>query len=248
VNGGGSQRFVLVEILLVSCTVLFLELALIRWLPANIYSLAFFSNLVLLAAFYGFGLGNLCGTLRFDMMRVWPFYVCVFVAVVLLLRDLEVLIPERSAEWIWSRYRGDQISSGNFEVPIEIVLIALFFAVAAVFVPLGQRLARLMVRVESLNFYNFDLLGSLIGIAFFAVMSAAATRPHVWFALAAILVLPVLVGGNRQRSILLALPLVAVIALAWHTSKGEIWSPYYSILTRPSASGIQVFVNRLCHQ
>ena len=242
------RREALSEVLLISATMLFLELALIRWLPANIYSLAFFSNLVLMATFYGFGLGNLLGRLSTPLMKIWPFYLVLLIAVVLLLREADILIPAESSEWIWSRYQDDQISRGRLQIPLEAVLIALFFLVAFLFVPLGQRLAHVMVKVESLSFYDFDLLGSLAGIALFSLASATGAPPYLWFlgvALLASLILRRLAG---RLWLLFTLPLLVVAALTWHFGRGETWSPYYSIMTKPNGANLQVFVNRLYHQ
>ena len=47
------------RILLASALMLFLELALIRWLGANIVHLSYFSNFVLLGSFLGIGIGFL---------------------------------------------------------------------------------------------------------------------------------------------------------------------------------------------
>jgi hypothetical protein len=47
------------RLLLASALMLFLELALIRWLGANIVHLSYFSNFVLLGSFLGIGLGFL---------------------------------------------------------------------------------------------------------------------------------------------------------------------------------------------
>ena len=241
-------RRVLFEILLISCTVLFLELALIRWLPANVYSLAFFSNLVLIATFYGFGLGSLLGRLSTPLMKAWPFYLLFFTGLVLLLREADVLVPQESLEWIWSRYRDDQISRGRFQIPLEAVLVGLFFLVAFLFVPLGQRLAHVMVKVESLSFYDFDLLGSLIGITLFSVVSASGFPPFVWFLLVTMLVVFILKNVSPRRFLLLVIPVVLSSGLVLYFGSGETWSPYYSILTRPNGPNLQVFVNRLYHQ
>ena len=46
-----------IRIFLASFLVLFLEVALIRWLPAQIRLLSYFSNFILLASFLGIGIG-----------------------------------------------------------------------------------------------------------------------------------------------------------------------------------------------
>ena len=48
-----------VTLFLSSFLVLFLEIALIRWMPAYVRLLAYFSNFILLATFLGIGLGCL---------------------------------------------------------------------------------------------------------------------------------------------------------------------------------------------
>ena len=50
-----------VRLLLVSATLLFTELLLIRWIPANVIYVGFFRNFLLMASFLGIGLGILWG-------------------------------------------------------------------------------------------------------------------------------------------------------------------------------------------
>src|SRR5918994_1894985 len=50
-----------VQLFLVSACVLFTELVLIRWIPALVTYVGFFSNFLLMASFLGIGLGILWG-------------------------------------------------------------------------------------------------------------------------------------------------------------------------------------------
>ena len=50
---------------------LFVELALIRWLGANIVYLAYFSNFVLIGSFLGIGLGFLWASRSEDLYSLW---------------------------------------------------------------------------------------------------------------------------------------------------------------------------------
>ena len=52
--------------------VLFLEIALIRWMPAYIRLLSYFSNFILLASFLGIGLGCLLAPARFRLKLANP--------------------------------------------------------------------------------------------------------------------------------------------------------------------------------
>src|SRR5688572_26932635 len=54
-------RDVRVRLFLTSFALLFFELICIRWIPAHVRYLAYFSNFILLASFLGIGLGILAG-------------------------------------------------------------------------------------------------------------------------------------------------------------------------------------------
>ena len=55
-----------------SFLVLFLETALIRWMPAYVRLLAYFSNFILLASFLGIGIGCLLAARRRNLFAWFP--------------------------------------------------------------------------------------------------------------------------------------------------------------------------------
>ena len=57
-EASGVLANTVVRLLLASSLMLFLELALIRWLGANVVHLCYFSNFVLLGSFLGIGAGS----------------------------------------------------------------------------------------------------------------------------------------------------------------------------------------------
>ena len=61
----GPRRAVLrrpeVRLFLTATSILFVELLLIRWIPANVIYVGFFRNFLLMAAFLGIGVGILWG-------------------------------------------------------------------------------------------------------------------------------------------------------------------------------------------
>ena len=69
------------RLVLSSALMLFLELALIRWLTGNVIHLGYFSNFVLLGSFLGVGLGFL----RWNPQRGKPYYFPVALAALVLL-------------------------------------------------------------------------------------------------------------------------------------------------------------------
>ena len=70
------------RIFLASFLVLFLEIALIRWMPAYIRLLAYFSNFILLASFLGIGLGCLLAPSRKQLFPFFPLIQAVVIATV----------------------------------------------------------------------------------------------------------------------------------------------------------------------
>ena len=77
---------------LASFLVLFLEVALIRWMPAYIRLLAYFSNFILLASFLGIGVGCLLASSRVRLFRWFPLLQAAVVLAVYYFR-LEISVP-----------------------------------------------------------------------------------------------------------------------------------------------------------
>ena len=74
------------DLLLISVLILFLELACIRWFPAHVLFLSFFTNTVLLACFVGMSVGCLVARKPTSHVRGTPYWLlaavgCLAVAV-----------------------------------------------------------------------------------------------------------------------------------------------------------------------
>src|ERR1700716_3799456 len=78
-----------------SFLVLFLETAVIRWMPAYVRLLAYFSNFILLARFLGIGIGFLLATRPRDPLAWFPLVLLAVIVAVDRLR-LEVALPSTS--------------------------------------------------------------------------------------------------------------------------------------------------------
>src|SRR3954468_18836942 len=148
-----------------SFLVLFLETALIRWLPAYVRLLAYFSNFILLASFLGIGVGCLLARRRRNLFVWFPLIQFLVVVAVDRLR-LEVALPSTSTIYF---------SSGTTSpvVPVEStrLLPIIFIVVAALFVAVASRLGRELAGHPPLRAYTLNLAGSLAGVAGFALVS-----------------------------------------------------------------------------
>ena len=94
-------------LVLIGALTLFLELVFIRWMPANMFALAYFSNTVLLAAFLGLGLGFLVAEKKRDFFA-WFAPVLALVAVLsFAFRFIFVSADPVRSDLLWNLYYVD---------------------------------------------------------------------------------------------------------------------------------------------
>ena len=78
------------------------------------------------------------------------------------------------------------------------LLPLVFVIVAALFATLAQRMGREMAALPPLRGYTWNLLGSLAGVAAFAVISWLQLSPTWWFAVAFAAALPLLLSPDQS--------------------------------------------------
>lgn len=235
-----------VELFAVSVLVLFLELACIRWFPAHVLLLTFFTNSVLLACFVGMSIG--CLVARHE--RTYLKWTGPLLVVGMLLGHGAELVPrmERmvdvgdNSEVVY--FGADRYSDpARFFIPIEVLCGLFFVLIVLVNIGPGQELGRALDRVpDRVRAYTVNIAGSLVGIALFSLGSWLELTPTYWFTAVGAIVAWVLLGrvkaGTKER-LAIAVPLVLVVVLAsWRTGSfgfdrsapgTHYWSPYYRI-------------------
>ena len=231
------------RIFLASFLVLFLEVALIRWLPAQIRLLSYFSNFILLAAFLGIGVGALLGRAKRSLFAWYPALLLGVVAVVYFLR-LEVRINAPGSIYFTSG-TSDPVTA----VETTLLLPVLFVGVAALFATLAQRMAAEMTALAPLRAYTINLAGSLAGVGGFALMSWLEAPPSSWFLVGFVASVPLLRAARwRAGAAVAALLLVVSVGLVFDMQRGTLWSPYYKITVKPIGQETVVEVNNIWHQ
>lgn len=231
------------RLVLASALMLFLELALIRWLGANVVHLSYFANFVLLGSFLGIGLGFLVARTS----RTWlPWSVVVLAALTVVVRVVPVSIDRSSADIIYFT------SLGTSGPPAWLTLPAIFVAVAAVLAGPAEAVGRCFRDLPPLGAYRLDLVGSLVGVVAFAGLSLARAPSVVWGVAVALGFL--LLMSPRPRPLASAAAVVLVGVLALETlGAGVSWSPYYKVTTtdRSAEAGttaLEIQVNGIPHQ
>jgi SAM-dependent methyltransferase len=261
-----------IDLFLASVLVLFLELACIRWFPAHVLFLTFFTNVMLLASFLGISVGCLAASRRADYLWRTPVLLALALGAAHLIE--------------WQRLRtGSAIDVGNhvspqlvffgvesqpwdpskFVIPIEAVSGAVFVLVALTLVGPGQQLGRSLSRFTNrLEAYTINVAGSIAGILLFTASSRWQLGPVWWFAGVLALMAWFLArsGFTKPGAATAAAGAAAVLVLAsspgtlaavkpagFDAPRGatsEIWSPYYRVNYEPDLKRISV--NLIGHQ
>jgi spermidine synthase len=227
---------------------LFLELALIRWLGANIVHLSYFSNFVLMGSFLGIGLGFLRAAAGDSQRRTLPLHSpVVLLGLVGFVSAYPVTVNRSSNQLI---FFTTGTTSGP---PIWLTLPAVFLAVAAVMSGPGEIVGSCFSELDRLEAYRLDLLGSLAGIATFTALAYLGAPPLVWFTIVGVLFIVLLGRPVLSVSVTLLVALLMMFAYPLFHESGVFWSPYYKVTTTKVDDGNggtawSVSVNGVPHQ
>ena len=201
----------------ISFLILFTEMALIRWIPANVRVMAYFSSILLVSCFLGTGVGCILPSTR-DLFGLFPWSVLLANGLVAYLARGGVRNPETGFVF----RAGIDTHSWLVAVPV------IFLFTALPFVLLGNRLALGLAEMAPLRGYTLNLLGSLAGTAGFAGLSALSVPPSVWFALCGVLAM-VLLLSRPVAALLAGVATFALTSMVGSQAGAFLWSPYYKI-------------------
>jgi hypothetical protein len=224
-----------------SFLMLFVELALIRWVGANNVFVNTASNFVLLASFLGIGIGFLNARAKRDYVRWTPVALLVLVGFVL---AFPVVLSTLSGP---HPFRG----TGSMNaLPQPLSLAIVFVLVVAVMVGLGQAVAQTFVRFQPLNAYRLDILGSIAGIVAFSVLSFLNQPPTAWAVVVGVGLMVLLLPRARWWQLGAVAGIVVLLVLESLTP-GQMWSPYNKLTIQKhggSRPAIAVRANNIPYQ
>jgi hypothetical protein len=199
-----------------SFLMLFVELALIRWVTSNNVYVTKATNFVLLASFLGIGIGFLNARSRRDYLRWTPVVLLALVGFVL---GFPVILATLSGPHPYQGLRG------SAALPQPVSLSVIFLLATAVMAGLGQGVARIFTRFRPLNAYRLDVAGSIAGIAVFSLLSFFNQPPATWGFIACGGVVLMLAPKVRWWQVGAALVIVTLLCLESFVPN-QTWSPY----------------------
>ena len=229
------------RLFLLSFLMLFVELALIRWLGSNVVYLSYFTNFVLLGSFLGIGLGFLRATSKRDLFPYAPIALAALVALVVIAPSTAKLSTDESLYFQ---------SPGATGLPIWLALPIVFILSATVMATIAEGVARQFASFKPLAAYRLDILGSIAGIVVFTAISFLGWPPISWgivaVALYAVVTFPKVRG--RIEPIVIVQALAGVVLLGAltieSTAPNTSWSAYHKVELEPTQPGVtQVRIN-----
>src|SRR5262245_48601237 len=203
---------------------LFLEVALVRWLSTEARIFAYVNNLVLLACFLGIGLGSYYSRRRIPlalgvlalvaliaMIRL-PLLVPLGDRPVHLFRDAPLLLSPLSDLGVWY---GPEAGGALLATALGLCsTFAILLAVALVFVPLGAIVgAGLDAHPDTIAAYSINVLASVFGAWSFSALSFVYAPPWVWFGAAGALLVGVMLTQPLRSATSVASLLVLAAAV-----------------------------------
>jgi SAM-dependent methyltransferase len=223
------------RLLLCGAAALYWELVLIRWTSSCVRIVAYYSNSILIASFFGLGVGALLARRPWRLERLAIPALALAVLVALALAGFEHPNPENPDEFVWI---GTPFGVQRLQAPaaaLSVVLPLVYLTTALVFVVFGQWIGRLFGELPPLRAYSIEVSGSLAGILLFALLSRLGAGPPAWFSVGLVLVVAGLPRGRASY----ALAVVGALAILVPTipfARQFVWSPYYRIYSAPLLS------------
>ncbi len=239
------------ELVLISFVVLFQELALIRWLPAQVRVLAYFPNLILISAFLGLGLGCLRAG-KSSLLWLWPLSMIALIGSAWAMSGV-VFTQESVSEFLWLFYHDLEGTEAPVIEGVKLPIVWGFVGTAITFLPLGQMVAERLKAFHELSGslwgYACDIAGSLLGVIAFSVGSFLGAFPIVWFSVVVVGLAPFFVA-RRALAVLFLIGAGSVLFCIVKAEKAERYSPYYALTTLvdPNRPGFAVMTNGSLHQ
>jgi hypothetical protein len=222
------------RLLLCGIAALYWELVLIRWIGSCVRIVAYYSNFVLIAAFFGLGAGALFAKRNIPLHRYLAPVLAINVCLGILLSGFMHMNPESPTEYIWlGGVVGVLLAQhGQSWISSWVILPLVYICITCAFFIFGQWIGILFKELPPLKAYSIEVFGSLMGIALFAVLSYAGLSPVIWFFIGFLLLLPIL-EQKFTVYMVAVVSCIVLLCLAIPFAQQFTWSPYYRIFIDP---------------
>lgn len=228
------------QIILLTSVSLFAELAVIRLQSSYLTLFSLLKNASLLACFLGLGIGyGIRARNRNLLFCFMPLYA---IQIILLMWLNESGIATRLGNPFKEELGLGLLAMSN--VPAQIfafaIILIIFALTAFTFVPLGHAIGMMMQRSNAFEAYSWNLIGSILGVIVFWLLSSLWLGPSVWTAMIGLAMLPAF--GHVAKPMILHFSglLLALVVLGLPEAPGQtkFYSPYQTLRLEQPASGL----------
>jgi SAM-dependent methyltransferase len=252
----GSRAAGLLTLFTISFVVLFVEMALIRYVGSQTRIFAFYKNIPLIGAFLGLGSGCLRGrgagreallALAATTGVVLFFAVAAQSLGAILGTTAELANSERVFGYVFV-WRGATPLAVRLlsNLHLGLYCAAVFLSLAYVFNQLGRILGEQFEGLPKIPAYSVNILGSLAGLAAFVLLSSLHLGPWAWFLVG---LSPLLYWLHHRRARRLGVGfLVATALFSMFTLHHTVWSSYQKLVGYPIADGYRIDISDAFYQ
>jgi hypothetical protein len=254
--GNAPARRALLNLFVISFVVLFVEMALIRYVGSQTRIFAFYKNIPLIGAFLGLGSGCLRGkgggrealrALAAATVIVLFFAVAAQSLGAILGTTAELANSERVFGYVFVWQGATPLAIRLLsDLHLGLYCAAVFLSLAFVFNQLGRILGEQFEGLQKLPAYSVNILGSLAGLAGFILLSSLHFGPWAWFLIG---FAPLLYWLRQARARRLGVGFVAATALfSVFTLHHTVWSSYQKLVGYDIPYGYRIDISDAFYQ
>jgi spermidine synthase len=224
------------RLFLLSVWMLFSELFIIRWVSSELRIFAHVSNLVLLACFIGIGLGCYFSDKKTSVLFSFALLVVISCAVQSrLFSSITLMLAGSKDALVWTQ----TMHLNNF-IPIAkgiLLTIAMFTMIVLYFFPIGQIMGKMFNSHDRIIIaYSINVLGSILGVWLFSLLSFLYTPPLIWLIISMVLGF-IFIERKKSVGILIFICLFlssSVLISKYYDARNvkkirTFWSPYQKV-------------------
>lgn len=229
-----SKKALAIELFVLSCSSLFFELLIIRWLGCDWMPFIVFKTFPLVTCFVGLGVG--ISKAQDKYFAQFPLALLGSIFIIFMLTSAGINLQAFPAAGL---YQWEDITGNNLNHLVQTVLMLTAAVVAvlagpfAVMFCLGNRIGSIFNQFRPLNAYCIDISGAIFGSICFGLMSFLRASPAIQMVVFCVLVLAFLLR-RLKNPISGALCVLVAVVLAFlslsnaRTAK-TAWTPYYCL-------------------
>lgn len=237
-------------IVLASAAALFSELAIIRIHAGYLHILALLKNISLLSCFLGLGIGFIHGRSSRLLLPIQPLLLLLQLAFLQYLFN-ENLYLKFGNPFATEHMLGVEAVSGLASVVVITIVVIVFAWNALTFIPLGQLIGALMTRMNGPLAYRYNLLGSILGVALFSLLSYLWIGGSIWILAYGLMIMPFFLRWNGLSLIGLCgiLCSACLVDRCTDLAVRHFYSPYQTLSLQLSRDeGVELSTNTLYYQ